>query len=129
MNHRAILRDSALVLAAFVAVGGWFAGVFGAVGTAVSGGLMMVNLWVLVQVTLRFTRAMSDGTGAGLVAVALFAKTPLTLGLFAAMMWLFGPVPAALGISSVVLTIMARSLVSLVQTPVEALPQGASRSS
>jgi hypothetical protein len=51
------------------------------------------------------------------------------LGLFAAMMWLFGPVPAALGISSVVLTIMARSLASLAQTPVEALPQGASRSS
>ena len=127
MNHRLILRDSALALAAFVAVGAWIGGASGALGTLVSGLLMMANSWVIAVVVQRFLRSVASGEGGGLVALAVFAKLPLTLGLFALTMWLFDPLSAALGLSSVVGALMIRSLLSVASTPTE--PEPAPRSS
>jgi len=114
-----MIRDSALFLPILVGVGACLHGWLGALGVAVAGVVALGSLWVLVRLVTRLSADQAAGRPAVVPALLLAAKFALALPIYAGLMFAFGAVEVALGISTVVLGLTVGGLVRQVAAPID----------
>jgi len=97
-------------------VGAWFGGVWGLIGTLVTGLAVVVNLWVLSRLVNMITRAMEgDGEGAGFAGLFMLVKLPIVLGVATLLVWSFGPIPVVIGLGSLMIAVFVRGVIFMFQ--------------
>lgn len=124
MNQiHAILRDTMLCLLPSVGVGWWLGGVWGLFGTIVTGLVVVFNLFAIGRLVPRVTAYLAGTDPAGVLAVSLLAvKFPLMLVVVTYLLTVFGGVPIALGMGSLVAAVFVRGVALMLRPPPEPEP-------
>lgn len=123
INPDLVLRDTAIALVPMVGLAALAGGAMGALGAAVTGLIMLGNLFLLGRLIRRVTAYLAGNDPNGGLAVGLLVvKFPLLLGIITLLVWLFDGLSVGIGMGAMVFAIFIRGMVSMLQAPPEPEP-------
>lgn len=118
-----VLRDTAICLVPMVGVAALAGGWMGALGAAVTGLIMLGNLFLLGRLIRRVTAYMAGTDPQGALAVGLLViKFPLLLGIITLLAMVFDGLSVGIGMGAMVFAVFFRGMIQMLQAPPEPEP-------